>query len=259
MLAQAAGSPGDPLAPTAPRPPWSFYETIGWGMIAFIATSVAKPIVVASLIAWHEWTQPGATDLHPMIPEAISTSLGAVVAAATWVGVTSIAARWRHWRFADYMALIPPRRGELIFAVAALAVVIIVTDLSSYALGRPVIPQVMIDAHNSAQTPAALVLMLIAVVVVAPIGEEIAFRGFLFRGLSLTRFRVPGAIVLTSAVWALMHGQYDGFVIVQIFATGLFFGWLRWRTGSTLLTIILHMLANLTACVQTAMKVEWMS
>ncbi|HEV7601991.1 MAG TPA: CPBP family intramembrane glutamic endopeptidase [Bradyrhizobium sp.] len=65
--------------------------------------------------------------------------------------------------------------------------------------------------------------------------------------------------MLTSAVWALMHGQYDGFVIVQIFASGLFFGWLRWRTGSTLLTIILHMLANLTACVETAMKVEWMS
>jgi hypothetical protein len=71
LLAQAAGSPGDPLAPTAPRPPWSFYETIGWGMIAFIATSVAEPIVVASLIAWQEWTQPGATDLHPMILEAI--------------------------------------------------------------------------------------------------------------------------------------------------------------------------------------------
>ena len=111
LLAQAAGGPGDPLAPAAPRPPWSFYETIGWGMIAFIATSMAEPIVVGSLIAWHEWTQPGATDLHPMLPEAISTSLRAVVTAATWVGVISIAARWRHWRFADYVALIPPRRS----------------------------------------------------------------------------------------------------------------------------------------------------
>ena len=45
----------------------------------------------------------------------------------------------------------------------------------------------------------------------------------------------------------------------QIFLIGLLLGWLRWASGSTLLTIVLHMLANLAACIQAAIKVEWMS
>ena len=64
---------------------------------------------------------------------------------------------------------------------------------------------------------------------------------------------------LTSLVWALMHVQYDWFVISQIFLLGIFLGWLRWATGSTVLTIILHFIANLTAFVETVIKVEWLS
>ena len=40
---------------------------------------------------------------------------------------------------------------------------------------------------------------------------------------------------------------------------GLLLGWIRWASGSTLLTIGLHMLANLAATVQAAFKVEWLS
>jgi membrane protease YdiL (CAAX protease family) len=257
-MTQATG-PGDPAALTAPRPAWGFYETIGWGMIAFIAWFVAQTIVVGGLIAWQEAVQPGSSDLRRMTTDALSLAIITIVAGPVWIGVTAIAARWRRWAFADYMALVPPRRGELIFSVAALAVILVATDLLSYALGRPVIPQFMIDAYGSAQTPIAMVLLFVAIVVVAPICEEIAFRGFLFRGLSFSRFGAPGAIALTAAAWALMHVQYDWFVITQIFLLGIFLGWLRWATGSTLLTIVLHFIANLAAFAETVAKVEWLS
>ena len=94
--------------------------------------------------------------------------------------------------------------------------------------------------------------------IVAPVSEEIAFRGFLFRGLSASWLGVSGAIIATSAAWAAMHVQYDVFTLAQIFLIGLLLGWIRWASGSTLLTIMLHMLANLTACIQAAIKVEWM-
>jgi membrane protease YdiL (CAAX protease family) len=96
------------------------------------------------------------------------------------------------------------------------------------------------------------------VVIVAPISEEVAFRGFLFRGLSASWLGVSGAIAATSAGWTAMHVQYDSFTLAQIFLIGLLLGWIRWASGSTLLTIMLHMLANLTACIQAAIKVEWM-
>ena len=256
-MVQATGGPDESL--TAPRPAWGFYETIGWGMISLIVWFVAQMLVVAALIAWQEAVKPGSSDLRMMTTDALSLAAVTIIAGPAWIGVTAIAARWRRWRFTDYMALVLPRRRELIFAIACLVVILIVTDVSSHALGRPVIPQFMIDAYNSAQSPVALVLLFLAIVVFAPLCEEIAFRGFLFRGLSLSRLGAPGAILLTSGMWALMHVQYDWFVISQIFLLGIFLGWLRWATGSTVLTIILHFIANLTAFVETVIKVEWLS
>ena len=65
--------------------------------------------------------------------------------------------------------------------------------------------------------------LLLAIVVVAPIGEEIAFRGFLYRGLVR-----PGcemlAIVVIALAWALLHIQYDWLGMAQIFAAGLYAG-----------------------------------
>ena len=49
------------------------------------------------------------------------------------------------------------------------------------------------------------------------------------------------------------------FTLSQIFLIGLLLGWIRWASGSTLLTIGLHVLANLAACIQAAIKVEWLS
>jgi len=64
-------------------------------------------------------------------------------------------------------------------------------------------------------------------------------------------------LVLTSAAWTVMHIQYDVFLLTHILLIGLLLGWLRWASGSTVLTIGLHALANLVATVQAAIKVEW--
>ena len=165
----------------------------------------------------------------------------------------------RGWTARGYLALVMPRRSEILFGIACLATLLIAFDLLSLALGRDVVPEFMRDAYLSARSSNALVPFFIAVAVVAPITEEIVFRGFLFRGLSATWLGVAGTTVLTSAAWAAMHVQYDWVQLGQIFLIGLLFGWLRWASGSTLLTILLHMLANLAATIQAAIKVEWMS
>ncbi|TMQ03712.1 MAG: CPBP family intramembrane metalloprotease, partial [Deltaproteobacteria bacterium] len=175
-----------------------------------------------------------------------------------WVGVSVLAARWRKWRARDYLALVPPRRGEIAFGALSIAVLLIASDLLTLLIGREVVPGFMREAYLSARNSGSLALFFLAVVIVAPISEEIAFRGFLFRGLSASWLGVCGAIIATSAAWAAMHVQYDSFTLAQIFCIGLLLGWIRWASGSTLLTIMLHMLANLTACIQAAIKVEWL-
>ena len=57
----------------------------------------------------------------------------------------------------------------------------------------------------------------------------------------------------------LLHIQYDWLGMVQIFAIGLMLGWFRWASGSTTLTIVMHVLINLEAMIETAIKVEYLS
>ena len=145
------------------------------------------------------------------------------------------------------------------FGFACMAALLLSFDALTYLLGRDVVPRFMTDAYLSARSAGALPLFFIAVVIVAPITEEVAFRGFLFRGLSASWLGLSGTLVLTSAMWAMMHVQYDSFTLGQIFVIGLLLGWLRWASGSTLLTIILHVVANAVACLQAMIKVEYFS
>jgi CAAX protease family protein len=239
-------------------PPWGLLGTIAWGALGVCAWFAVQFSVIIMLIVWRDTTAPGTVDTHKMANDGFLLAFVTIMAAPAWIGVSVVAARLRKWRARDYLALVSPRRGEVAFGVAVLAVLLIASDLFTVLVGREVVPGFMREAYLSARNSGALALFFLAVVIVAPISEEVAFRGFLFRGLSASWLGVSGAIIATSAAWTAMHVQYDSFTLAQIFLIGLLLGWIRWASGSTLLTIMLHMLANLTACIQAAIKVEWL-
>jgi membrane protease YdiL (CAAX protease family) len=140
-----------------------------------------------------------------------------------------------------------------VLAIAALAAALyLVASLAKLDL----VPRFQTDTFTSARRDGWLVPLLLAVVVVGPIGEEVMFRGFLYRGWVEPGFVVTPIIMLT-LLWSGMHMQYDWFGILQVFLTGLVLGWLRWLSGSTALTIVLHMLVNLEATIETVLKVGW--
>jgi membrane protease YdiL (CAAX protease family) len=248
------------LPPTAVMPPpWGLLGTIAWGAVGVCAWFAVQFATIIAVIIWRDSTAPGSVDMQRMATDAFLLALVTIVAAPAWIGASVLAARWRKWRARDYLALVPPRRGEVVVGVVCLAALLAGFDLLTLLVGRDLVPSFMREAYLSARNSGSLLLFFLAVVIVAPISEEIAFRGFLFRGLSASWLGVSGATILTSAAWAAMHVQYDAFTLAQIFFIGLLLGWIRWASGSTLLTIVLHMLANLTACIQAAIKVEWMS
>ncbi len=92
---------------------------------------------------------------------------------------------------------------------------------------------------------------MIAFCVAAPVSEEFFARGFLYRGWSESFLNAPGAIVLSSAVWTVLHLQYDWFFLGEVFSIGLLLGYLRYRFNSSWLTVILHGLNNFAAVLQT--------
>ena len=71
--------------------------------------------------------------------------------------------------------------------------------------------------YRAAKAAGALPLLWFSVVVVAPVTEELFFRGFLHCGWAPSWLGVSGTIVLTSALWAVLHHQYNAFGILIIF------------------------------------------
>ncbi len=99
--------------------------------------------------------------------------------------------------------------------------------------------QVIIERAKFA--PVTTYVSLVVAVCVAPFCEEIFFRSFTFMGL-LGDMPAGIAIVLSSLIFAVAHGDPGSFIV--LFCIGLALAFLRWRTRSIWPGIILHLLNN---------------
>jgi hypothetical protein len=152
---------------------------------------------------------------------------------------------------AEYLALRWPSWKEFLIGAVGLVVLVMGWEFLSRVTGRASSPDFMVDVMKSAQSDGALWLLILGFSVAAPVSEEFLARGFLYYGWSETFLKVPGAICLSSLVWTALHLQYyDWFSFSEVFSLGLWLGYLRYRSQSTWLTIVLHGLNNLAAVAQ---------
>ena len=93
----------------------------------------------------------------------------------------------------------------------------------------------------SKNAPLTTYATLLVAVLVAPVCEEVFFRGFVFPGL-LGGMPVGWAIVLSSLIFAVAHADPGSFIV--LFIIGLALAFLRWRTKSIWPCILLHALNN---------------
>ncbi len=163
----------------------------------------------------------------------------------------------RFWR---RMGVLPYTLNEFGLAAGGVLVLLflyvnvaIITILISKWLGMdsPKVGHVMLEMMQQTQSTTDLTLLIVVAVVLAPICEEIAFRGFVQTAILNLWGPNPGvlqhwmAIIITSIVFAVPHmpsvawQALPGLVVV-----GLVLGWLYERTGSLLAPILVHMAFN---------------
>jgi membrane protease YdiL (CAAX protease family) len=230
---------------------WKFWGTALWGFFVFVAMFVGQIAVVVFFVLKGGTPVDLGEAIRIIASSGLAISLSVIaglpaVAAALWLAI-----RWTRTPFADYLALRWTSWRNVALGVVGLVVLVEGWDLLSRATGHEVTPDFMIDVAKSAQSDGALWLLVLAFCVAAPISEELFARGFLYRGWSESFLRVPGAIVASSLVWTALHLQYDWFFFGEVFCIGLWFGYIRYRSNSTWLTIALHGLNNFGAVVQT--------
>lgn len=96
-------------------------------------------------------------------------------------------------------------------------------------------------------------LALFTMCIVAPIFEEVVFRGLVLRGM-LRNYHPWVAIAQSALIFGLIH--MNPAQTVSAFFSGLLLGWLYYRTRSLRLCMTLHALLNLLAFV--SLTTPWM-
>ncbi|MGI8575075.1 MAG: CPBP family intramembrane glutamic endopeptidase [Egibacteraceae bacterium] len=225
-----------------PWVPWTWLDAVG----AFALTQLATVAFTLAVFS----AAPGASD------EAL-LALSHVVFAATvlsWVAI-----RYR----ADLLRLFGPRRPHARAALVGAGVgllVYLVVNLGFGAVlefavraGGQEVPVLQETFREAATDPVRAPLFILSAVLLAPVAEELFFRGLLFQALRV-RLGATGGILISGLVFGAVHvsaasALANGLVVAVTTLLGVGFAWAFHRYGSLLVPVLAHMTVNLISTV----------
>jgi membrane protease YdiL (CAAX protease family)/uncharacterized RDD family membrane protein YckC len=95
----------------------------------------------------------------------------------------------------------------------------------------------------------SVVLTLLAVAVIAPVSEEIIFRGFTFRWLQ-GRLPLWGAVLVSAAIFSAAHaGWAEPSLFLPVFLGGVLLAYVYAKSRSVWPGVIIHMTINIVAVI----------
>lgn len=205
-----------------------------WLPLAAIGSGAAFGLLVVGVISGiaHSTKAPGV-----VVAGTVIIDVSVVVAAVLLAGVVTPP---RPWQFGLRGA--PLKFTAQMASLGALAYFLFTVLYA--AIVRPDNPQRVVEDLGADTNKLLLVVGALVVIVVAPVCEELFFRGILF---TVLRQRMPlwPAAVIDGVLFGFVHGSL---VIVPILAAlGVVFCYVYERTGSIFPTIALHALNNTIA------------
>lgn len=197
---------------------------------------------VTALVAWRS----GGLDLER---DALATLLVGVPASSTALIVIALLAAGRPRRDALRLTaagavlrgIVPMVIGMLALSQALESLVIVL------GVGRGPALEWLVRALASATAPG-LLLAVVVIGLLAPLGEELFFRGYLLTRLR-TAWSAGPAILVSALAFGLLHGESVHGVLAA--GIGLYLGFVAERSASVVPPIICHV-ANNTVSVLLA-------
>jgi membrane protease YdiL (CAAX protease family) len=114
--------------------------------------------------------------------------------------------------------------------------------LACAALGVEVRPHPVIEQAGATSGLFGLVVIFVSGTIVVPLGEELAFRGFVFGSLR-DRYGLCFGVLASSLFFAVVHGSVPN--VAATFALGVIFCGLYERSGTLLAPVVAHSYFNL--------------
>jgi membrane protease YdiL (CAAX protease family) len=145
------------------------------------------------------------------------------------------------WGIAGYTAVVP---------VIVFVGIIVYVVINAFHLKAPPVQPVM-GLMLSAKNVPLLLSAFAVVIFLAPLAEEVFFRGVLYNAVK-RKLGVLGGILLTSALFSLLHTYDSSFFLVGFLPVAILGGALAYlyeKTGSLVPSITLHIAHNLSSVI----------
>jgi hypothetical protein len=133
----------------------------------------------------------------------------------------------------------------LLYGVFGFVVAFCITGI----IGYPIQQRFGVDPTQEALSqatgvPGLFPLVFLSGIIIAPIAEEIVFRGYFYKAFS-DRFKPSYAIVLSAALFSVLH--FELLAAAQLFVIGIILAYVYEKTGNLMAPITLHVLNNAVA------------
>jgi len=209
---------------------------LGW-FLTHLAVGTVMSYVVAALPFLHPVALPLMYCCHALLGTAY----------VCWAEGISLGALWAR--------LVPGRSGRALatglgfFALAFTAVLAVALALSPLLRDTEPPQRELLELLNHLRGPLPVVAMFLTIAVVAPVFEELLFRGFMLPWLGERlqprlgrRWGWITAVVITGLTFGAMHLQPMG--MPTLTTLGIVLGFAFLRTGNLLTAILVHGLWN---------------
>ena len=218
---------------------WGPAQALGFGLLIYLGAQILAGIVIAVLASIDGQDITEYYDGNLILVSFISSAILGLGTVSLVYLATKKYGGWKAlklgrfdlgdlgWAFPGYMLYF------LISLVLFALISVLVTSVD--------LEQDQVLGFEDAASGMQIAVSFIALVIVAPIAEEILFRGYTYQGLR-KRMHWLTAAVISSALFALAHMQLN--VGMDTFALGVVACLLLEKTGSLWPSILLHAIKN---------------
>lgn len=236
----------------AARSPWSWWMALIWALV-LLAGSTVSSLIITETAARLGYGLPilevfGWLRDHKTLPDSAQfyrfLTLGILGQQAFII--------WASWLLAGYRGADPRRALALdtpvspravVGAILGMVVVLLPFELASLSIDKAAYTRDMFSFAPALKSDA-LPLLAIAIVIGAPLSEEMMFRGLLLSSLWRSWLRFAGGAAVATIFWASLHMQYSGLGLAEVALIGLYLSWTLWRTGSLWVPMACHAANN---------------
>ena len=231
--------PGEPESASDENPVWNGWDVALFAVVAVVSLFVAGALMAVFYFAAHGVKTAKAEDINGDLRFILPVQ---VFSYAVMVFTMYATVRWRYGRsFLDAIRWNWSRIRPWMFVAAGIALAI-ASQLSEVVLRVPK----DLPIQKFFATTAGAYLMGVLGVLIAPVVEELFFRGFIYPVIA-RRLGMIGGIAITGALFALLHGAqlaYSWTALLIMFAIGAVLTAIRAVTKSVAASTITHITYN---------------